>query len=185
MTVIIVMAIFGLVTGFSSVRVAAHSFPVSIGSNSRMKGMAAAGLMFLIILIGLALVWPLMKEGVRQWALSYVLAYAAGMLAGSYGRVEKNGASVTGPPSPAWWRIRIVPRLFVAVLLLAGPLYLVVTAFTPQRGPLVTLICMAVVLVLTIWLQRLRCPACGRRFFGPGAYWSDRWASYPPRGPAR
>jgi len=51
MTVIIVMAIFGVVTGFSTVRVA-HNFPISIVSDSRLKGMAAGGFMFLIILIG-------------------------------------------------------------------------------------------------------------------------------------
>jgi len=171
MTVIIVMAIFGLVTGFSTVRVG-HSLPISIVRDSRLKGMAAGGVMLLIGVIGLALVWPLMKEGVRQWALSYVLAYVAGMLVASYARVDKTGASVTGPPGPAWRQIGLAPKLFVAVLLLTGPLYLLVTAFAPTGGPWVTLTCMVVFLVLTIWLQRLRCPACGRRFFGPGAYWA-------------
>jgi len=185
MTVIIVMAIFGLVTGFSTVRVG-HSLPISIVRDSRLKGMAAGGVMLLIGVIGLALVWPLMKEGVRQWALSYVLAYAAGMLVASYARVDKNGASVMGHPSPAWRQISLAPKLFVAVLLLTGPLYLLVTAFAPTGGPLVTLTCMVVFLVMTIWLQRLRCPACGRRFFGPGAYWvswSERCAFCGSRRP--
>lgn len=182
MTVIIVMAIFGFVTGFSTTRVA-QSLPISIVRDSRLKGMAGGGLMLLIVLIGLTLVWPLMKEGVRQWALGYVLAYAAGMFAASYARVDKNGASVTGPPGPAWQQIRLVPKLFVAVLLLTAPVYLLVTAFTPAGRTLVPLILMAAFLVLTILLQRLRCPACGRRFFGPGAYWSDRCASCGSRCP--
>src|SRR5260370_18089420 len=124
--------------------------------------------MLVIGVLGLDVVWPLMKGGVRQWTLSYVRAYAAGMLVASYGRVEMNGASITGPRGPACLQIRLIPKLVVAVLLLAGPMYLLVTAFTPAGGPFVTLTCMAVFLVLTIWLQRLRCPACGRRFFGPG-----------------
>jgi len=187
MTVIIVMAILGLVTGFSTVRVG-HSLPISIVRDSRLKGIAAGSVTLLIGVIGLALVWPLLKEDIRQWALSYVLAYAAGMLAASYARVDKNGTSVMGPPGLAWRQIGLAPKLFVAVLLLTGPLYLLVTAFAPTGGPLVTLTCMAVFLVLTIWLQRLRCPACGRRFFGSGAcwaYWSERCAfcgSRRPRG---
>ena len=130
MTVIVVMAIFGLVTGFSTVR-AGHSLPISIVRDFRLKGLAAGSVMLLIGVIGLALVWPLMKEGVRQWTLSYVLAYAAGMLVASYGRVEMNGASITRPRGPACLQIRLIPKLVVAVLLLAGPMYLLVTAFTP------------------------------------------------------
>lgn len=172
MTVIIIMAIFGLVTGFSTVRVG-QSLPISIVRDSRLKGVAAGGVILLIGVIGLALVWPLMKEGVRQWALSCVLAYAAGMLVASYAKVDTNDVSVTAPPGPAWRQIGLAPKLYVAVLLLTGPLYLLVTAFAPTGGPLVTLTCMAVFLVLTIWLQRLRCPACGRRFFAPGAYWAS------------
>jgi len=183
MTVIVVMAIFGLVTGFSTVR-AGHSLPISIVRDFRLKGLAAGSVMLLIGVIGLALVWPLMKEGVRQWTLSYVLAYAAGMLVASYGRVEMNGASITRPRGPACLQIRLIPKLVVAVLLLAGPMYLLVTAFTPAGGPFVTLMCMAVFLVLTIWLQRVRCPACGRRFFGPGTYWSERCASCGSRSPS-
>jgi hypothetical protein len=83
MTVIVVMAIFGLVTGFSTVRVG-YSLPISIVRDVRLKGLAAGSVMSLIGVIGLALVWSLMKEGVRQWTLSYVLAYVAGMLAASY-----------------------------------------------------------------------------------------------------
>ena len=183
MTVIIIMAIFGLVTGFSTVRVG-QSLPISIVRDSRLKGVAAGGVILLIGVIGLALVWPLMKEGVRQWALSCVLAYAAGTLVASYARVDTNDVSVTAPPGPAWRQIGLAPKLYVAVLLLTGPLYLLVTAFAPTGGPLVTLTCMAVFLVLTIWLQRLRCPACGRRFFGPGTYWSERCASCGSRSPS-
>ena len=40
MTVIVVMAIFGLVTGFSTVR-AGHSLPISIVRDFRLKGLAA------------------------------------------------------------------------------------------------------------------------------------------------
>src|SRR5882724_5278524 len=106
MAVIVVMAIFGFVTGFSTVRVG-HSLPISIVRDFRLKGLAAGSVILLIGVIGLALVWPLMKEGVRQWTLSYVLAYAAGMLVASYGRVEMNGASVTGPRG-------LFPKLVVA-----------------------------------------------------------------------
>src|SRR5437773_440744 len=176
------MAILGLVTGFSSSRVA-HSVPMRIVRDPRLNGVAAGGLIFLILLIALALVWQLMTVDVRRWALSYALAYAAGMLAASYGRAEKNIVTVTGPPNPAWRWIRIVPRVFVAVLLLAGPLYLLVASLVPGAETLITLICMALALLLTIALQRLRCPACGRRFFGPGAYWSDRCASCRVRRP--
>ena len=168
MTVIVVMAIFGLVTGFSTVR-AGHSLPISIVRDFRLKGLAAGSVMLLIGVIGLALVWPLMKEGVRQWALSYVPAYAAGMLVASYARVDKNGASVMGLPGPAWRQIGLAPKLFVAVLLLTGPLYLLVTAFAPTGGPLVTLTCMVVFLVLTIWLQRLAVPCMWSKVFWPGS----------------
>jgi len=104
--VIVVMAIFGFVTGFSTVRVA--QLPDQYRADFRLKGLAAAALSA-DRGIGLALVWPLMKEGVRQWTLSYVLAYAAGMLVASYGRVEMNGASVTGPSRSACLQIRPFP----------------------------------------------------------------------------
>jgi hypothetical protein len=52
MTVIIVMAIFGLVMGFSTVRVG-HSLPTGIVGDSRLKGMAAGSVMLLIGVIGL------------------------------------------------------------------------------------------------------------------------------------
>jgi hypothetical protein len=178
----IVMAIFGVVTGFSTSR-AARGLPLSIGRDPRLVGVATGSVMLLVIVACLATVWSLMRVDIRQWALSYVLAYAAGILAASFRRSEKVSASTTSAPDPAWRHIRTVPRLLVAVLLLAGPLYFVVTAWSSEGGPLVALLCMAVVLVLTIWLQRLRCPVCNRRFFGPGAYWADRCASCRSRCP--
>ncbi len=176
MTTIIAMAIFGLVTGFLTTW-AGHGLLIGSRRDSHLKGIAAGGLMLLVIILGVAVVWPLMKGDVRQWVLSYVLAYAAGMLAASYRRVDRTDAPFTKPPHPAWQRIHVAPKLLVAVLLLAGPSYLVVTGFTPQAGPLVALIGMVAVLVLTVWLQRVRCPACGGKFFRSGAYWNNRCAS--------
>ena len=136
--------------------------------------------MLLVILVVLALVWPLMKAGARQWVLGYVLAYAAGAIAASYRRIDETGSLAArphGPPDRAWNKLRIVPIVIIGVVLLAGPLYLVVAAFTVEAAPLVALVGMVVILILTILLRRLRCPACGRPFFGVGAYWADRCAS--------
>jgi hypothetical protein len=181
----IVMAVFGLMTGFSTIRVA-DNIPISSVSNSRLKSMAAGSLILLVMLIGLALVWSLMEQGVREWALSYILAYAAGMLAALRSRIdERSPTPVTGHIGRSWRQIRLVPKLFVAVLLLTVPFYFLISAFTPSGKTWFPLVWMAVFLAITIWLQRLLCPTCGRKFFGPGAwrYWSSRCAACGTRCP--